>query len=393
MGIQYKAIDCKRIILAFFMMFCVVAQTSVVSAQSSLFTVENITVDVTADNSVNAQDQAFEKAQRIAFATLAKRLVSEGQAQNVRTPDGLTLSTLIKDYEVTNEKLSAVRYIGTYTFRFNERAISKLFSLSGVSYTQNTSKTLLVLPVLKQNGETTIWSEDNDWMQAWSRVPVSSRLVPIRIPIGDLADMSDIDDSDALRYQRSKLDRMLSRYDATEAAIMIAAPEAGGEKLRVSIYRTDRGRAEYVQDMTLEAQEGESAKVLYDRGVVTANEALQKDWKLKNSFNEAQRKNYLLRVPLKNLKQWINARTTLARLPGASDVQLLSIKPMEAHLALNFRGDEARFRESLSRVMMSLGQQDQNGIYDVFIGRKNVNSFYRPASDAVESFEARKQTF
>lgn len=393
MGIQYKAIDCKRIILAFFLMFCAVVHSSNVSAQSSLFTVENITVDVTADNSVTAQEQAFVKAQRIAFAKLAKRLVSEGQANNVKTPNNATLSTLIKDYEVTNERLSAVRYIGTYTFRFHEKAISRLFSLSGVSYTQNTSKTLLVLPVLKSNGETTIWSESNGWMQAWSRVPVSSSLVPIQIPIGDLADISDIDDDDALRYQRSKLDRMLKRYDSTEAAIMIAAPEANNKKLRISIYRTDRGRAEYVQDITLEAQEGESLKVLYDRGVIKANDALQKDWKRKNSFNEAQSKKYSLRVPLKNLKQWVRAKSALARVPGASDVELQAIKPIEAQVTLNFRGDENRFRDSLSRAMMSLGQKDQNGMYDVYIGRKKTNSFLRPASEKAEPFGSRKQTF
>lgn len=393
MGIQYKAIDCKRIIFGLLLTIFVASYSNKLLAQSSLFTVENITVDVTAKSAVAAQEQAFEKAQRLAFIVLAKRLVTEGQANNVRTPDSLTLSTLIKDYEVTNEKLSAIRYVGTYTFRFNEPAISKLFSLSGVSYTQNTSKTLLVLPVLKRNGQTTIWSEDNKWLQAWSRVPVSSRLVPIEIPIGDLADMSDIDDNDALRYQRSKLDRMLRRYNATEAAIMIAEPEANEKKLRISIYRTDRGRAEYVQDLRIDAQDGESTKVLLERGVIMANDALQKDWKRKNAFNESQRKSYFLRMPLKNLKQWVNAKSALTRLPGASDLNILSIRPKEAKISLNFRGDESRFRQSLSRAMINLGEKDQDGIYEIYMGRRKVNSFLRPANEKPESFSSRKQTF
>lgn len=393
MGIQYKAMDCKLIILAIIAMLISVMKPTNLLAQSNLFTVENITVDETADSALAAQEKAFEKAQRIAFATLAKRLVSEGQAKNVKTPDSLTLSTLVKDYEVTNEKLSAVRYVGTYTFRFDERAMSRLFSFSGVSYTQNTSKTLLILPVLKKGNETTIWSEDNKWMQAWSRVPVSSKLVPIEIPIGDLADISDIDDNNALRYQRSKLDRMLRRYDANEAAIMIAEPEANNKKLRISIYRTDRGRAEYVQDMRLDVQEGESLKVLYERGVVKANEALQKDWKQKFAFNDAQSQSYVLRLPLRDLKQWVKAKTTLKRMPGASDFKVMEIKPRQALVSLNFRGDENRFRGSLSRALISLGQKDQNGVYEAYMGRQRANRFLNTADEKPEPFGARKQTF
>ncbi len=393
MGIQYKAFHCKRIIFAFFAIFFMLAFVTDVYAQSSLFTVDDITVDVTAENSVQAQEQAFEKAQYRAFVILAKRLVSEGQANNVKPPDSLTLASLVKDYEVTNEKLSATRYVGTYTFRFNEHAISRLFSLSGVSYTQNTSKTLLVLPVIKKNGETSIWSEDNEWMQAWSQNKVSSKLVPIQIPLGDLADISDIDDSNALRYQRSKLDRMLARYDAKEAAIMIAAPEDNNKKLRIAVYRTDRGRAEYVQDMVLQAEDGEALQSLYARGVVRANEALQKEWKRKNSFNEAQRKSYHLRIPLTNLKQWIRAKQSLTRLPGASDLKVHSLKRIEAEVTLNFRGNENRFRDSLSRALLSLGRKDTQGVYEVFIGRKKANSFYRPANAESVPFNAKKQTF
>lgn len=379
--------------MAIFLMCGVMAYAKQVSAQSSLFTVENIKVDVTAENSVKAQEQAFNKAQRQAFAVLADRLVSEGQAKNVSAPDSLTLSAMIKDYEVTNEQLSAVRYVGTYTFRFNERAISRLFSLSGVSYTQNTSTTLLVLPVLKKDGETTIWSEDNVWLEAWGRNKVVSRLVPIQIPIGDLADISDIDDDNALRYERSKLNRMLGRYDAKEAAIMIAAPESDNSKLRIAIYRTDRGRAEYVQEISLEAQPNENLNALYDRGVFMGNEALQKDWKRKNTFSDAQSKAYNLRIPLRDLKQWIRAKQSLSKLPGASDLQVRALKKVEALVSINFRGDETRFRDNLSRAMLSLGVRDQEGTYELHVGRKKPNSFYRSAREQSTPFNAAKQTF
>ena len=116
MGIAHKSFKSKHRVFFPFIFLFVLFTTSQVWAYDNLFTVEGVTVDVTAENAVAARDEAFMKAQRDAFAVLAKRMVAEGQAGNVGVPDDDTLSSFVKDFEVTNEKLSAVRYIGTYTF-------------------------------------------------------------------------------------------------------------------------------------------------------------------------------------------------------------------------------------------------------------------------------------
>ena len=407
MGIPHKAFYCKRIIFTLSVFFAFQLYASEALAQNSLFTVEDITVDVTAENSVEAQDQAFDQAQRDAFLALAKRMVSEGQTQNVKIPDPITLSTMIKDYEVTNEKLSAVRYVGTYTFRFRESAVSRLFSSSGVTYTETRSKTLLVLPILQRSNKKTIWAEDNLWLQAWSRNTFSSTLVPVEVPIGDLADIADINDQNPLRYERVSLNRMLNRYKAKEAAIMIAIPDpafaaqrshddiAQGQ-LRVSIYRTDRARAEPVQDLFLKAKNGETVRNLYDRGVQSGYKALQKDWKRKTSHSAAQAKGYTVRVPLQNLTQWVQIRQSLARVSGLNTITVLSMKPVEAHVGFIFRGDENRLRSALSSASLQLGdrqtREDKAVIYELFQGNRS-SDFYTPSNAQSGSFSQTTQTF
>ncbi len=382
MGIPHQAFNCKFIMICTIIILSHLSVIKVANAYNSLFIVEDITVDVTAKNSVLAQERAFEQAQSKAFMALTKRMVEEAQVQNITPPSSATISSLVKDYEVKNEKLSAVRYVGTYIFRFREKAVSQFFSISGVNFTNESSKPLLVLPIFQNGGRNILWSDGNIWMKAWANSrSISSGLVPIEVPIGDLMDIADIDENQPLRYSRKNLDRMLARYNAKEAAIMIAVPAPdllNGGDLRISIYRTDRMSAQHVRDIIIPANNGEDLEQIYARGVKKAYSALQKDWKSKTLSSSSQSKIFNIRVSLKNLRQLVRLKQKLNNIRGISDVFVLSLKKIEAKISLKFRGDEEHLRKSLARANLSLGQEypsdhSNNIIYDLTFARKPVS--------------------
>ena len=361
MGIQQTAFYCKHIIIFSFLFIALALVLAVpqraLAYDSSLFVVEGVKVDVTADDAVSAQEQAFEQAQLQAFKILANRMVAEGDITNMADPDANTIASMIKDYEVSNEKISAVRYVGEYTFHFDPKAMGNYFSISGVQYTDTKSKPLLVLPVFQTNGKTTIWGPENLWLKTWASTQFGATLVPMEVPIGDLDDVADINDDNALRFERKSLDRMLLRYNAREAAIMIAVPDralselteeqpAAGN-LRISIYRTDRGSAEYVSDFVLQAQNGQSVKALYEQAVLHGLQALQKNWKKRTAASAAQSQYFYVRMPVDNLSELVEAQSVLRTLPGLTNISIVSVKPVEARLLLTFRGDETRLREAL----------------------------------------------
>ncbi len=385
MGIPHKAFNCKLILFCVSMVLITFSFSHAALAQDSFFVVKDVKVDVTAENSVVAQDKAFDQAQLKAFRILSARMVSEADAKAVPTPDAITISTMVKDYEVTNEKISAVRYIGTYTFRFREQAVSRFFSVTGVSYTETASNPLLVLPVFQKDGNNTIWSEDNIWLTRWSAEHLSGGLVPIEVPIGDLADIADIDDDNALSYNRRDLDRMLARYNASEAAVMIAVPDmtllgvsSGSDiakgRLRISVYRTDRARAEHVQDIELQANGNETKDKLYSRAVMQSYAVLQKDWKSKTMASAADKENYTVRVSFRTVKQWSTIRQALLTTPGLSKVKVMSLKKNQAILSFTFLGDEERLRNTLRADALILGDakkgQATTPIYDLKYGYK-----------------------
>ncbi len=87
------------------------------------YVVTGVPVDVTAADAATARDQAIVEGQRTAFAMLMEQLLGTEQAATVPTPSDAQLSGMVQDFEVESERLSAVRYIGVMTYRFDAASI------------------------------------------------------------------------------------------------------------------------------------------------------------------------------------------------------------------------------------------------------------------------------
>lgn len=91
----------------------------------NVYTVENVKVDISADSPLTAREQAFSQGQHVAFAALSKSLGNPEAGESI---DPALLSTLIKDFEIVDEKLAPNRYAVTYIFRFKRNESDRYFS-------------------------------------------------------------------------------------------------------------------------------------------------------------------------------------------------------------------------------------------------------------------------
>ncbi len=367
----------------FFLFSAVIATPSF--ASSALFTVAGVAVDVRAVNALSARNQAFEEAQVKAFTILAQRTLSAAEFSELVTPDIITISTLIKDYEVTQEKLSAVRYIGTYTFRFKDRAVRQFFSQSGLRYTDVSSKPILIVPFYQGYSDMSLWGLDNIWMSAWARVGTNAEgLVPFVVPIGDLQDMRDISGDQAMSYDNMKLAKMLRRYDAKEAILAIGLPntsllqaknpdDIAFGSLKINLYRTDREQPEHVRQIFVDAEIGESRKDFYDKAVRRVQQELRQDWKAKTIVMSADTSVMNVHVGFTSLPEWVRIQRALGRVYGIEQVDIKSITPRYAAVALSYQGDERRLRLALEQADFALSApQIETNILGMHIQKKQI---------------------
>lgn len=330
-------------------------------SDSDPFTVKGVKVDVTAESAADAREQAFAEAQQKAFRLLAERLLSQGQVENLTPPEPAVLSTFIKDFEVTEERISRVRYVGTYTFRFLSDAVRNYMSVNKLAFSDVASKPVLILPYYQWGARTLLWGEQNPWLAAWNRMQTYQGLVPVLIPIGDLDDVADIGENEALTYSPDNLANMTKRYGAGETIIMLAMPEwqrgsAGNgagvppDRLTVMVYRTDRGAPEYANKFTVTADQGD----VFETAVREARQNLQQAWKNQTAVDSSDGNNLKVRIQFAEMNQWLETQKALRRVQGVNEVKLLSLKPDEAHVELAFQGSEERLRLALAQADMTL---------------------------------------
>lgn len=375
MNILYTSFRRIRIALA---MMAVLLAFSVPASAEDVFTVSGVKVDVTAENAVAAREKAFTEAQMAAFKALADRLLGVEEAKVFVLPDVASISTMIQDFEITDEQLSAVEYIGTYTFRFDGDAVRSQFNMGGVKYSDVASKPVLVLPFFQWGSRIILWQDSNPWLEAWSRSESKDGLVPIRVPLGDIRDIADIGDDQALTYRREGMNEILGRYEASEAIILIAIPgplDAADvpTDLGVMIYRTDRDRPEYVQTLRINPDANGNAGALYDKAVRETREALQQEWKVETAVDPAIPSNTIaVRVQFSTMQQWVETRQALRRVHGITAIKVKSVTPREAQVELEFSGDENRLRLALEQQDMAMSAPE----FEYAYGSATVHDLY-----------------
>ena len=376
----------------FLFLFLTFVSVSNVWAQSALFTVEDVRVDITSASAVAAREEAFEKAQVDAFTILAGRMVS-GEAATQQIPDVDTISTMIKDYQISNEQLSTVRYVATYKFRFDDNAVRRYFNAADVPYSDVSASPALVLPFYVRDGKNILWSPYNVWLNAWNRADNLDGLVPLVVPLGDIADVSDIGGDEALDYNNARLNRLLQRYNSSEAVILIATPDealsrvqgegdAATGTLDIQIYRTDRGYPEQVQGVQVSAGGSDTLASLMDKAVLEVQKAMRADWKLKTatatSASAAGQSALRVRVPYSSLKEWADTQRALRRVYGLSAFKIVSVTPKQAYVDIMFDGNENRLGIALAQANLHL---DQAG---------GGQSMVQPANDSLSYYADRE---
>lgn len=247
------------------------------------YVVHNVKVDIVAESSVKARNQAFSAAQTKAFKMLSERFLAPEQVAGFTPPDAATIAGMVSDFEITSEQLSKKRYLGTYIFRFKPASVNRFFGHGPTAdFTQVGSggNKLLVLPVFSQNGEKSFWDiKKNPWLQAWQS-QIETAPSSLLVPKGDVSDKMDIRELNAEKFTQSGIKRIRSRYGAYDVVIVSAVfDQTARDILKINIYRTDRGKIELMQTLPVPTGSAKRLGELLAKAVPQTKAALSGNWK------------------------------------------------------------------------------------------------------------------
>jgi hypothetical protein len=324
-----------------------------------LFTVRDVSVDVTADSATAARDRGIREGQRKAFEALFDRLTPDSAHGALSGLDGASIDQMVQSFEVQEERTSAVRYLGRLAVTFNAQAVRNFMRSHGIAYTEVRSKPVLVLPVDQTGGAPVLWQAETGWRQSWADLPLQGGLVPVTIPYGEAPDVADVGVEQALSGDTAALRRIADRYHAGDVAVAVLTPTSGGVTATVTLHPANGSPESFaISQPTISPTAG--APVQGDptlrEAVTKVVNRLEEHWTTANVVVAGSQGQLTVKVAFTAQNEWVETRRRLSKIPTITQTRVVTLARDGAELELHYVGGLDQLRNALAQQDLTLAQ-------------------------------------
>jgi hypothetical protein len=338
-----------------------------------------VKVDARADTVVKARETARVEGQRRALAAVAEGLSGGAPVKPPRLDDK-TITDLVANFEVANERMSAVRYIADYTFHFRPAETRRVLGIAAAAAAaENSPKPTaderpakpgvaapnaaptVIIPVFESAGRAVLWDDPNPWREAWEHAPaVPERAV---VPLGDAGDLGAIDTEKA-RAGNADAIAAIARRNGSDAAIVAVAVLRGSSDrpsgLDVRLRRFRDGRLVDTSSEGYAATPGESTADLLRRAVaaIAPDIVVSRVSEAPSSAAREQNQTLTAVLPIDSLEDWLRARERLQSVPAIRNITVSALSRQEATVAIDYTGTFEQLKSELAKISLGLVRRE-----------------------------------
>ena len=285
-----------------------------IQAKADMFSVQNIHIDVTAQNATLAREQGLNEAQEKAFYKMLDRLTLFQDTEALPLLTNEDILNLVQDFSISNEKTSSVRYIADVDVQFNPQAIQTFFQEYQVPYVTFSAPTSIVFPVYKESPDALplLWKDTNMWMRVFEKAAKQSDLVPLVVPFGDLDDIAIINENNLSDISNIDISAMLQRYQAQNAFI-IELSRLNDDAVKVLI-KAPISQKSFVEEIGLTEPINAPLPDVLNRAAQRAVYLLEQKWREKNAIRFDNPTRIFVKIEIDNLSQWLTYRKHLDKI-------------------------------------------------------------------------------
>ncbi|WP_340642986.1 DUF2066 domain-containing protein [Thalassospira povalilytica] len=321
-----------------------------------IFTVTGVHVDESAETAAAAREKALEIGQRKAFEEVIARLTLPEDRAGLQMPAGSEITNMVRDFGVSNEKTSSVRYIADMTVRFKDDELRRFLRFRDISFAELQSKPVMIVPVYRTSGYVTLWDDPNPWRDVWARNVATSGLVPIKAPIGDLTDIGTVSAEQAENGSMERLAALAKRYGADVAVVASAdvSGATGAETVDVTVTRYDPNNGPQVFGVQENTLPDETLNETLVRAAKAVQDQLADGWKRANLINYSTGGSLMVFIPITGLQDWAKIEDKLIGLPVVRNSRVVAMSRREVQLSLDFVGSTSQLQTALNQQNLNL---------------------------------------
>lgn len=322
----------------------------------AVYTATGIAVDVTGDIAT-LRDQALIEGQRLGLQEVLKQIAPAERVETLTLPSDDVISSWVQDFQIEEEKTSATRYIGRFTFRFLADPVQQYLATNSVAFAQPQTQRLLVIPIFTdESGTSSLWGPSNLLLLPWGAKAPTASLVPLVLPSGDVSDVTTLSATQALGGDTQRLAALAQRYGAAEVLVteVKAMPVRPDGMQDFSVAATRYGRTATTQFADTVTGDPSDIEPILGQAVDRTIGWVQGQVREANLVDASRQSSMTVDVPLTGLRQWVDIKKQLGGVPSLKSVQLVSLTKTMAVLNIVYLGDITQFQRSLAQQSLAL---------------------------------------
>lgn len=307
-----------------------------------------INVDVTAEDAVQAKEQAMLQAQREAFLEVAGKLTDAENVAKLQMLSDNEIMHFVQSVGVEDEKIGGNKYVATLTVQLDETLLRDYLAENEMIEAETTE--LMVIPIFKPRESYTplLWEGNNVWRQNWyAKGLIKFGLMQIHT-ISERFRNIDRLNADTAIYMDSALYEDLSRMNASDKIYVVYAQTLSNGDLKVSI-KNLKNKAE--DNFTIY---NDNADNIFDK-------AIEKSVMFIANMERNARRNENLATTetinavyiYENMKDWLGKSSMMSTLPMVEGIDTKSFGGGKVNFSLRYTGSIDNLWQALQEAGLS----------------------------------------
>lgn len=309
------------------------------AARGDVYSVSDVAVDVTSQDSARAREMGFAQAQQLAFARLVKRLTIPDELTRLGapTPTERELDAVVDGVDIQQEQRSGVRYLARLGVNFDKNGVIRILKSKGLTVADTRSAPLLIVPVLLNGAPENLLS----WRNAWTQGGFAEELVPLAIaPDGG---WSTPDWATAQPH---------AAFAGAAAALYVTAAIEGAN-LRVSLREVTAAGVREMGELSTPwpATSPDNGASLFVAMATAVSDRVQNEWKASLAAGAMAKARIAATASFASIAQWLQIKRGLAQATQTlvSDIQIEQVAADGAVLSFSHLGQPAQLTAELGR--------------------------------------------
>ena len=215
-----------KIIIIFIFEIIIIDTNAIASiiddCRNSSFFIQNIKVDITKKNLLEARSVAEKKAKNIALSRLLSRLTLNN---SIITPESYNEFDMVEYLKINSEANSNKRYKADFDICFNRESVINFFLKNKLQYAETYRKPISVLPIYRGPRGFILWDPKDLWYSVWNqRLKTLDGLVKLKLAKGSLYLKRNMTTKVILNSDEQIIKKLANNENTDSVLLVVAEP-------------------------------------------------------------------------------------------------------------------------------------------------------------------------